>query len=104
MPLFINLQVDFLFGFGVFMEFQNILGVGATHRIYEGDTFDMKGTGLLNHIFGGKLPLKSDKVIDLEYSEVTIDQELGRMRAGTQAGESGRRAQPPAPLKALRLS
>jgi len=66
-------------GLGVFMEFQKTLGAGVAHRVYEGDTFYVDVTGLLNHTFGGKLTLESDKAIDLEYSDVTIDQELGRM-------------------------
>jgi len=75
---------------GVFMEFQKTLGPSEAHRLYQGDTFYVDVTGLLNHTYGGKLTLESNKAIDLAYSDVSIDQQLGRMLyVGDEADVNG---------------
>ena len=66
-------------GQGVFMQFDLNTGAGEANRLYAGDKFYIDVVGSLSQNFGAQLILESKKNIELAYSDLNVDNKLGRM-------------------------
>jgi flagellin-like hook-associated protein FlgL len=74
-----NIGGDGYLGLGVFMQFDANNGAGEAHRLYQGDIFYVDVVGSLSQNFGSQVALESDENIDIEYSVVDVDNQIGRL-------------------------
>jgi flagellin-like hook-associated protein FlgL len=63
---------------GVFMQFDANNGAGEAHRLYQGDIFYIDVVGSLSQNFASQIILESEDNISIEYSEVNVDNSVGR--------------------------
>ena len=63
---------------GVFMQFDAHNGAGEAHRLYQGDKFYIDVVGSLSQNFASQIILESEDNIAIEYSEINVDNNVGR--------------------------
>jgi len=66
-------------GQGVSIQFDANTGAGEAHRLYAGDKFYVDVIGSLSQNFSSQLVLESNDNILIEYSDINVDNQLGRM-------------------------
>ena len=64
---------------GVFMQFDANNGAGEAHRLYKGDKFYIDVVGSLSQNFASQIILESEDNIEIEYTDVNVDNEVGRL-------------------------
>jgi len=76
---FTNIGGPGYIGKGVFMQFDLNNGAGEANRLYAGDKFYIDVVGSLSQNFASQLILESNKNIEIAYSDLNVDNKIGRM-------------------------